>query len=73
MVMRAIEMALGQRESNAPVILHSDRGSQFTSADYQKLLKRHGLVSSMSRVSHCGDNAACEGFFGLLKRERTRH
>lgn len=73
MVMRAIEMALGQRENTAPVILHSDRGSQFTSADYQRLLKRHGLVSSMSRVGHCGDNAACEGFFGLLKRERTRH
>ena len=73
MVMRAVEMALGQRESTAPVILHSDRGTQFTSDDYQKLLKRHGLVSSMSRVGHCGDNAACEGFFGLLKRERTRY
>ena len=73
MVMRAVEMALGQRESTAPVILHSDRGTQFTSDDYQKLLKRHGLVSSMSRVGHCGDNAACEGFFGLLKRERTHH
>ena len=73
MVMRAVEMALGQRESTAPVILHSDRGTQFTSDDYQKLLKRHGLVSSMSRVGHCRDNAACEGFFGLLKRERTRY
>ena len=72
MVMRAVEMALGQRENTAPVILHSDRGPQFTSADYQKLLRRHGLLSSMSRVGHCGDNAACEGFFGLLKRERTR-
>ncbi len=71
MVMRAVEMALGQRESTAPVILHSDRGTQCTSDDDQKLLTRHGLVSSMSQVGHCGDNAACEGFFGLLKRERT--
>ena len=66
-------MALGQREGTAPVILQSDHGPYFTSADYQKILKRHGLVSSMSRVGHCGDNAACEGIFGLLKRERTRH
>lgn len=31
------------------------------------------LVSSMSAVGHCGDNAACEGFFGMLKRERVNH
>jgi len=31
------------------------------------------LVSSMSAVGHCGDNAACEGFFGMLKRERVHH
>ena len=32
-----------------------------------------GLVSSMSAIGHCGDNAACEGFFGMLKRERVHH
>jgi len=73
MVMRAVEMAVWQRQGAASVILHSDRGCQFTSGDYQKLLKQNGLVSSMSAVGHCGDNAACEGFFGMLKRERVHH
>ena len=53
------------------MILHSDRGSQFRSGDYQKFLKRNNLICSMSAVGHCGDNAACEGFFGMLKRERV--
>jgi len=73
MVMRAVEMAVWQRQGAASVILHSDRGCQFTSGDYQKLLKQNGLVSSMSAVGHCADNAACEGFFGMLKRERVHH
>lgn len=73
MVIRAIEMAIWQRQGNGIVILHSDRGSQFRSNDYQLFLKRNMLVSSMSAVGHCGDNAACEGFFGMLKRERVNH
>ena len=64
-------MACWQRPHRSPVILHSDRGTQFTSADYQQFLKDHQLTSSMSAVGHCGDNAAMEGFFGLLKRERV--
>lgn len=73
MVIRAVEMAIWQRQGNWSVILHSDRGSQFTSADYQRFLSRNTLVCSMSAVGHCGDNAACEGFFGQLKRERVAH
>jgi putative transposase len=73
MVIRAVEMAVWQRQGQAPVILHSDRGSQFTSGDYQRYLGGNRLVSSMSAVGHCGDNAACEGFFGVLKRERIHH
>lgn len=38
--------------------------------DYQRFLKCNALLCSMSAVGHCGDNAACEGFFGMLKRER---
>ncbi len=71
MVIRAVEMAIWQRQGDWSVILHSDRGSQFTSTDYQRFLSRNTLVCSMSAVGHCGDNAACEGFFGLLKRERV--
>lgn len=73
MVIRAVEMAVGQRQGGWSVILHSDRGSQFTSADYQRFLNRNTLICSMSSVGHCGDNAACEGFFGLLKRDRVHH
>jgi len=70
MVMRAVQAAVWQRQGTDLTILHSDRGSQFGSGDYQKLLLANRLVCSMSAVGHCGDNAACEGFFGLLKRER---
>ena len=73
MVLRAVEMAVWQREGDGKIILHSDRGSQFTSGDYQRYLKQQGLVCSMSAVGHCADNAACEGFFGMMKRERTNH
>lgn len=71
MVIRAVQMAVWQRQGEQPVILHSDRGSQFRSGDYQDYLTANSLVCSMSAVGHCGDNAACEGFFGMLKRERV--
>jgi putative transposase len=64
-------MALWQREGRSPVILYSDRGCQFTSGEYQRFLNGHNLVCSMSGVGSCADNAAMEGFFGMLKRERV--
>jgi putative transposase len=70
LVLQAVLMALWQREDHSPVILHSDRGCQFTSGEYQRFLKGHNLICSMSAVGSCADNAAMEGFFGLLKRER---
>ncbi len=54
-----------------PVILHSDRGCQFTSEEYQRFLAAHQVISSMSAVGSCADNAAAESFFGVLKRERV--
>ena len=71
LVIQAVLMALWQRDETTPVILHSDRGCQFTSDEYQRFLKGHNLVCSMSGVGSCADNAAVEGFFGLLKRERV--
>ena len=53
------------------MILHSDRGCQFTSDEYQRFLAGHNLVCSMSAVGSCADNAAAESFFGMLKRERV--
>lgn len=71
MVICVVEMAIWQCQGVWSVILHSDRGSQFRSGDYQKFLKRNNLTYSMSAVGHCGDNAACADFFGMLKRERV--
>jgi len=71
LVVQAVLMALWQRSDKELVILHSDRGCQFTSKEYQRLLKGHNLICSMSAVGSCADNAACEGFFGILKRERV--
>ena len=71
LVIQAVLMALWQKERSKTVILHSDRGSQFTSDDYQKFLFDNNVISSMSAVGSCADNAACEGFFGVMKRERV--
>lgn len=70
LVLQAVLMALWQRQDRSPVILHSDRGCQFTSGEYQRFLKGHHLIQSMSAVGSCADNASMEGFFGMLKRER---
>ncbi|QBB70221.1 IS3 family transposase [Pseudolysobacter antarcticus] len=70
LVLKAVQMACWQRTDTTPVVLHSDRGTQFTSGEYQRFLADHHIISSMSDVGHCGDNAAAEGFFGMLKRER---
>ncbi|MFP1527042.1 DDE-type integrase/transposase/recombinase [Escherichia coli] len=51
------------------VIVHSDRGSQYCSVDYQALLKRHNLRGSMSAKGCCYDNACVESFFHSLKVE----
>lgn len=71
LVIQAVLMAVWQKKHKGPVILHSDRGSQFTSHEYQTFLTDHQIVSSMSAVGSCYDNAAAESFFGLLKRERV--
>jgi putative transposase len=71
LVLQAVLMALWQRDAHGTVILHSDRGCQFTSDEYQRFLAGHNLVCSMSAVGSCADNAAAESFFGVLKRERV--
>ena len=71
LVIQAVLMALWQKSTKDPVILHSDRGSKFTSHEYQHFLNDHNVICSMSAVGSCYDNAAAESFFGLLKRERV--
>jgi putative transposase len=51
------------------LLQHSDRGSQYTSDDYQRALKDHGIECSLSGRGNCWDNAVVESFFGTLKKE----
>lgn len=67
----ALQMALGRRRPQKGLTHHSDRGSQYASADYQAALKSAGIIVSMSRKGNCWDNAVMERFFGSLKSERT--
>ena len=71
LVLQAVLMALWQRADRTPLVLHSDRGTQFTSDEYQRFLLGHNVTCSMSAVGSCADNALVEGFFGMLKRERV--
>lgn len=71
LVIRALMMAIQQRRPSSGLIHHSDRGSQYASTDFQRLLNDHGIECSMSAAGDCYDNAAMEGWFGLLKRERV--
>lgn len=69
LVCDALTMALQQRRPAPGLLHHSDRGSQYASADYQALLTQHGLIPSMSRKGNCWDNAPMESFFHSLKVE----
>lgn len=62
-------MALWRRKNPKGVIVHSDRGSQYCSKDYQKLIADHKLLCSMSAKGNCYDNACAESFFHSLKVE----
>ena len=71
LVCDALTMAIWQRRPKPGLIVHSDRGSQYASDPYRRLLKGYGFVGSMSRVGDCWDNAVAESFFGTLKQERV--
>jgi putative transposase len=71
LVTDALVMAIWRRGKPDALLHHSDRGSQYTSEQFQKLLSDHGIVCSMSRSGNVWDNAAMESFFSSLKTERT--
>ena len=71
LVCTALQMAIVQRNPAAGLVVHSDRGTQYASAQHQGLLKKYGLVGSMSRKGNCWDNAVMERFFLNLKMERV--
>ena len=69
LVVDALEMAIARRRPGAGLLAHSDRGSQYASDHYQRVLTSEGIVCSMSGVGQCWDNAPVESLFGSLKRE----
>ncbi len=73
MNMDALQMALSRRCGQAPAVLHSDQGSQYSAADYQAMLKQYDIRCSMSRKGDCWDNAVAESFFHTLKTELVHH
>jgi len=64
-----LRKAICARRPPPGLIHHSDRGVQYACDDYLRILRRHGIRSSMSRRGNCWDNAPMESFFGTLKRE----
>jgi transposase InsO family protein len=65
----ALRMALLTRQPQAGLLHHSDRGSQYTSAEYQAIFARFGIEVSLSRAHNCFDNAPMESLWGKLKTE----
>lgn len=69
LVAEALDQALQTRRPGRGLVHHSDRGSQYACGDFQRRLKQHGIICSMSRKGDCYDNAVMESFFGTLKTE----
>jgi transposase InsO family protein len=65
----ALDMAIRRRRPASGLLHHSDRGCQYTSADYREALDELGITVSMSRKGNCWDNAVAESFFATLKAE----
>ena len=69
LIIEAFEMAKARRNVEPGLILHSDRGVQYRSSEYQGRLYEQGIRPSMSRKGNCWDNAAVESFFARMKVE----
>ncbi|HUJ82501.1 MAG TPA: IS3 family transposase [Candidatus Acidoferrales bacterium] len=73
LVTDALEMAARNHNLEPGCIMHSDRGTQYTSAEYSAKLDELGLRQSLGRTGICWDNALAESFFASLKNERVHH
>jgi transposase InsO family protein len=69
LVIKALNNAVTNRWPGQGLLVHSDRGSQYASSDYQQLLRQYGFICSMSRKGDCWDNSPMESFFKTLKTE----
>ena len=71
LVTDALVMAIWRRGKPDALLHHSDRGSQYSSEQFQQLMADNGVVCSMSRSGNVWDNAAMESFFSSLRTKRT--
>ena len=69
MVMDMLNGAIRKVKPRDGLILHSDQGWHYQHMQYQLVLKRNGIIQSMSRKGNCLDNAMMENFFGIMKSE----
>ncbi len=73
LVTDALAMAVERRKPGEGLLHHSDRGSQYASEDYVRMLRSHGMTASMSGRGECWDNAPAESFWATLKTELVHH
>lgn len=71
LVLDALHMALARTDAAAGLVHHSDRGVQYASGEYRRLLASRGITCSMSRTGNCYDNAVMESFWATLKIEEV--
>ncbi len=69
LALNALQRAIALRNPRPGLVQHTDRGSQYCSHDYQRLLKTHGIIPSMSGKGNCYDNAMVETVFKTIKNE----
>jgi len=73
LVIKSLLMAVKRKQPEPGLINHSDRGSQYCSENYTRLLERFNMKASMSRKGNCYDNAPMESFWGTMKNELVYH
>ena len=73
LVEESLIRAILNRRPEKGLIHHSDRGSQYCSREYRKIIDQYGVIASMSRKGNCYDNAPMESFWGTLKQELIHH
>lgn len=71
LIKKSLQMAVDRKGVVDGLIHHSDRGVQYASAEFQRMLAAHKIRPSMSRKGNCYDNAVAESFFHLLKTEHV--
>ena len=69
LVTDALDMAITHGHIAPGAVFHSDKGAQYTSAEFARFCQAHGIRASTGRTGVCWDNAAAESFFGALKNE----